>query len=55
MWLGPLVGLIAAKVVVLLIAMGCAVSKKYRPLQCANLAFAGIVVWNLSVIARLLA
>ncbi|HYM05245.1 MAG TPA: DUF5658 family protein [Terriglobales bacterium] len=55
MWMGPLAGLIAAKVVVLLVAAACAVSRQHRPLRFANAAFAGIVVWNLSVIARLLA
>jgi len=54
MWMGPLVGLITAKIVVLLVATACAVSRKYRPLHCANAAFAGIVVWNLTVIARLM-
>lgn len=55
MWMGPLVGLMAAKAVVVLIAIACAASRKHRPLHWANAAFAGIVVWNLSVIARLLA
>jgi Domain of unknown function (DUF5658) len=54
MSVGPLVGLLLAKLVAMIAAMGCVFLKKPRPLRCANLVFAGIVVWNLSIIARLL-
>jgi hypothetical protein len=52
---GPLMGLFLAKVVVMLVAVGCALLSKHRTLQRANVVFAGIVAWNLSVIARLIA
>jgi hypothetical protein len=51
---GPVFGLVLAKIVVLLIAAGCAAGGRERPLRCANAAFTGIVSWNLFVIARLL-
>jgi hypothetical protein len=54
MSVGPLVGLLLAKFVAMMAAIGCVFLKKPRPLRCANLVFAGIVVWNLSIIARLL-
>ena len=54
MSVGPLVGLLLAKLVAMLAAMGCVFLKKPRPLRCANLVFAGIVAWNLTIIARLL-
>jgi hypothetical protein len=53
--IGPVAGLILAKVLVLLIAFGCALSSRARPLRHANVVFTGIVAWNLIVIARLLA
>jgi hypothetical protein len=52
---GPVLGLVLAKVVVLLIAAACAAGGRQRPLRCANAAFAGVVGWNLFIIARLLA
>jgi Domain of unknown function (DUF5658) len=54
MSVGPLLGLLLAKLVAMIAAMGCVFLKKPRPLRCANLVFAGIVAWNLSIIARLL-
>jgi uncharacterized protein DUF5658 len=55
MIVGPMAGLVLAKLAVVLIAIGCALMNKPRALQRANLVFAGIVVWNISIIARLLA
>ena len=55
MSIGPVAGLILAKVLVLLIAFGCVLSSRARALRHANIAFTGIVAWNLIVIARLLA
>jgi hypothetical protein len=54
MTIGPLAGLLLAKLVAMLAAMGCVFLKKPRPLRCANLVFAAIVAWNLTIIARLL-
>jgi Domain of unknown function (DUF5658) len=52
---GPVAGLFLAKLVVVGIAAGCAAMSKYRTLLRANIVFTGIVVWNITVIARLLA
>jgi hypothetical protein len=54
MTIGPLAGLLLAKLVAMLAALGCVFLKKPRPLRCANLVFAAIVAWNLTIIARLL-
>jgi Domain of unknown function (DUF5658) len=54
MSVGPLLGLLLAKLIAMLAAIGCVFLKKPRPLRCANLVFAGIVAWNLTIIARLL-
>jgi hypothetical protein len=51
---GPLTGLILAKTAVTALAIGCSFLNKPRALQSANIVFAGIVVWNVSIIARLL-
>jgi len=53
MALGPVQGVILAKIVALAIGVGCVMAAKYRPLRVANLFFAGLVAWNLSIIARL--
>ena len=54
MMVGPLVGLVLAKLVVLLVGAGCVASGRLNPLRRANVAFAVVVGWNLVVIARLL-
>jgi hypothetical protein len=54
MSLGPMTGLILAKTTVIALAIGCSFWNKPRALQCANVVFAGIVIWNVSVLARLL-
>lgn len=53
MWSGPVQGVILAKVLALGIGVGCLLAAKHRTLIIANLVFAGIVAWNLSIIARL--
>ena len=55
MSIGPVAGLILAKTAVVAVAIGCFFLNKPRALQRANVVFAGIVVWNVSIIARLLA
>lgn len=54
MTMGPLQGLALAKVVALAVGTGCFFSKKYHALRLANIAFAGIAIWNASIIARLI-
>jgi hypothetical protein len=49
----PLEGLLVAKVLALAIGMGCLFSNKLRAMQVANLAFSGIVAWNVAILARL--
>lgn len=53
MTVGPVLGVILAKVIALAIGIGCFMMAKYRALWMANLFFACIVVWNLSILARL--
>jgi len=54
MFMGPITGLIVSKIMVVLFAGGCALLGKPRTVLYANLVFTGIVLWNLSVIMRLL-
>ena len=54
MSIGPVAGLIVAKTAAVLVGIGCASFNKPRALQRANLVFGGIIIWNLTVIARLL-
>lgn len=53
MALGPLEGLILAKLVSVTIGVACFLKTKHRALRLANIVFAAIVAWNLSIIARL--
>jgi hypothetical protein len=53
MVIGPVQGLILAKAAALAIGVGCFMASKHRALFMANVVFAGIVIWNLSIIARL--
>jgi len=53
MALGPVRGLILSKLLVCGIAATGALLHKDRGLRRANLAFSGIIAWNLAVIARL--
>lgn len=54
MSVGPYAGLILSKLVVLSIALGFALWRKQTTLRYANVVFAAIVAWNLTVIVRLL-
>ena len=51
---GPYAGLILSKFVVLSLALGFALWRKQATLRYANVVFAAIVAWNLTVIVRLL-
>jgi hypothetical protein len=53
MAVGPIGGLFISKVAVTAIAVAGAAMHKHRGLRWANVAFTGIVAWNVSVIARL--
>ena len=53
MALGPIGGLFLSKLTVTGIAVAGAAMQKNRALWVANGAFCGIVVWNVTVIARL--
>ena len=55
MSLNPLTGLLLAKVGALVIGAACALSNKRGALQKANLVFTAIVLWNVTILARLLA
>jgi len=50
---GPVQGLILAKLITVAIGAACFLSTKPRALRTANFVFAAIIVWNLSIIARL--
>ena len=53
MAIGSLQGLILSKVIVLAIGLAAVLKGKYRVLRWSNVLFAGVVVWNLTIIARL--
>jgi hypothetical protein len=53
MAVGPIGGLVISKVTVLAIAFAGAALHKHWGLRMANIAFAGVVAWNVTVIARL--
>ena len=50
---GPVQGLLLAKLLTLAIGVACFLGAKPRALRLANIAFAAIIAWNLSIIARL--
>jgi Domain of unknown function (DUF5658) len=50
----PLQGLLLAKVLALAIGGICLFGKKYRAMRLTNVAFTGVVAWNVSVMARLM-
>lgn len=54
MGFGGINGLLLAKVIALAIGGAAAAAGKNRGIRVANFAFAAIVVWNLSIISRLL-
>jgi hypothetical protein len=51
--LGPVPGLFLTKLIVIGIAAAGASMGKNKGLRLANLAFCGVVVWNMSIIGRL--
>jgi hypothetical protein len=53
MTVGPMAGLVISKLIVIAIAVAGIALGKSRGLRLANVAFAGIVAWNVTVIARL--
>jgi hypothetical protein len=53
MTIGPIKGLIISKLLVSALAVGGAMLGRSRSIRLANLAFGGVVAWNVSVIARL--
>ena len=53
MAIGSLQGLILSKVIVLAIGLAAVLKGKDRVLRWSNVLFAGVVVWNLSIITRL--
>ena len=53
MSVGSVEGVILAKVLALAIGGACVIAAKHRALRIANVVFTGIVVWNLSILARL--
>jgi hypothetical protein len=54
MHLGVIQGLIFSKVLVLAIATGAVMARKFRVLRVANVVFTGVVLWNVVVIILLL-
>jgi len=53
MAIGSVQGLILSKVIILAIAAGALRARKRRVIRWANIAFGGVVLWNLLVIVRL--
>jgi len=53
MTVGPVAGLLISKLVVTGIAAAGAAMRKYRGITWANIAFTGVVAWNVTVVARL--
>ena len=51
--LGAVPGLLLTKLIVISIAAAGAYMGKNRGLQTANLVFAGVVIWNVTIIGRL--
>lgn len=53
MALGPVQGLLLTKTIVILIAAAGTLLGRTNGIKLANMAFAGVVVWNMTVIGRL--
>jgi hypothetical protein len=53
MAVGPITGLILAKAIVAFIGIGAAATGRYKGLRFANVAFLGVVCWNMVIIGRL--
>jgi hypothetical protein len=54
LFVGTLQGLLFSKVLVLTIAVGALLARRFRVLKIANVFYSGVVLWNLSIIFRLL-
>ena len=54
MSIGPLRGLLASKLIVVAIAAACVYIGKQKGIRLANIVFAAVVVWNCSIVARLM-
>ena len=50
----PLVGLLVAKGLAIAIGALCLFGGKLRAMQITNVAFGGIIAWNVSILARLM-
>jgi hypothetical protein len=46
-------GLLVAKLIVIALGLLGAIAGKYRGLRMANIVFAGVVLWNVTIIGRL--
>jgi len=53
MFLGPVQGVLLAKLIAIAIGTGCFLAAKRRALFLTNVVFGAIVLWNLSIIAKL--
>ena len=53
MIVGSLQGLLFAKVLVLAVAAAAGIGRRYRVLRWGNIAYSGVVLWNLFIIAML--
>jgi hypothetical protein len=53
MVLGTLEGLLFSKVVILTVAVAAVMARRARALKVANLFYAVVVLWNVSIICRL--
>ena len=53
MLVGSLQGLLLSKVFILVIAVAAGIGRRYRVLRWGNVAYSGVVLWNLFIIAIL--
>ncbi len=51
---GSVEGLIVSKILILLVALFAVRTFRFRALRWSNIAFTGIVLWNISIIVRLM-
>ena len=53
MIVGSLQGLLLSKVLILVVAAAAGIGRRYRVLRWGNIAYSGVVLWNLFIIAML--
>jgi len=53
MIVGSLQGLLLSKVFILVVAVAAGIGRRYRVLRWGNVAYSGVVLWNLFIIALL--